>query len=121
MNKKHIVRMGFSGDNYTGLSYSEFHTPEETKAFMRDVDKVFQTGEPAHHEHRSLRDGGYFAQTLSPVKGDAGQTVAVTIISKDITEYKQMEEKLRTLSLTDELTGLYNRRGFFSLSEQLLK
>ncbi len=121
MNKKHILRMGFSGDAYIGLSYSEFHTPEETNAFMRDVDKVFETGEPTHHEHRSLRDGGYFAQTLSPVKGDAGQTVAVTIISKDITEHKQMEEKLRTLSLTDELTDLYNRRGFFTFSEQLLK
>jgi len=32
-----------------------------------------------------------------------------------------MEEKLRALSLIDELTGLYNRRGLFALVEQLLK
>lgn len=31
------------------------------------------------------------------------------------------EEKLRALSLIDELTGLYNRRRFFVLTEQFLK
>jgi diguanylate cyclase (GGDEF)-like protein len=31
------------------------------------------------------------------------------------------QEKLRVLSITDELTGLLNRRGFFSLAEQQLK
>ncbi len=31
---------------------------------------------------------------------------------------KRMEQELRELSLTDELTGLYNRRGFFTLAEQ---
>lgn len=32
-----------------------------------------------------------------------------------------MEEELKTLSMTDELTGLYNRRGFTSIAEQQLK
>jgi len=36
-------------------------------------------------------------------------------------ERKRMEEEIRSLSLTDELTGLYNRRGFTLLAEQEVK
>ena len=38
-----------------------------------------------------------------------------------ITEHRALEEKYRSLSLTDDLTGLYNRRGFFSLADHTLK
>jgi diguanylate cyclase (GGDEF)-like protein len=41
--------------------------------------------------------------------------------SKNISERKRIEDELRALSLTDELTGLYNRRGFFTLADQQLK
>ncbi len=36
-------------------------------------------------------------------------------------ERHRMQAALRSLSLTDELTGLYNRRGFYALAEQQLK
>jgi diguanylate cyclase (GGDEF)-like protein len=36
-------------------------------------------------------------------------------------ERKRMEEEIRSLSLTDDLTGLYNRRGFILLAEQEMK
>jgi two-component system, cell cycle response regulator len=36
-------------------------------------------------------------------------------------EHAQKHEELYDISLRDELTGLYNRRGFFTLSEHLLK
>jgi diguanylate cyclase (GGDEF)-like protein len=39
----------------------------------------------------------------------------------EISERKQAEEALKALSVKDDLTGLYNRRGFFILAEQGLK
>lgn len=39
---------------------------------------------------------------------------------RDITERKRMEQQLQTLSTTDELTGLCNRRGFINLAQQQL-
>jgi len=39
----------------------------------------------------------------------------------DVTEKKQLEEQLHTMSMKDELTKLYNRRGFFTISGQQIK
>jgi diguanylate cyclase (GGDEF)-like protein/PAS domain S-box-containing protein len=39
---------------------------------------------------------------------------------QDITERKRAEAAIHTLSLADELTGLYNRRGFLAFSQQHL-
>ncbi|MDA8431729.1 MAG: PAS domain S-box protein [Nitrospiraceae bacterium] len=121
MNKKHLTRLGLTEDSFRSKRYGDIHSPEETEVFVSKVDGVFETGTSVRHEHFSSRDRRYFLRTLSPVRDENGAAVAVTVISKDITELKEMEERLRALSLTDELTGLYNRRGFFVLADQLLK
>lgn len=46
---------------------------------------------------------------------------AVKYMKENIAERKRMEDKLYTMSLTDELTGIYNRRGFFTLADHQLK
>ncbi len=45
--------------------------------------------------------------------------LAVTL--RDISARKREERTLRRATLTDELTGLYNRRGFMALAEQQLR
>jgi diguanylate cyclase (GGDEF)-like protein/PAS domain S-box-containing protein len=52
---------------------------------------------------------------------EAGEAFRMSGMSWDITLRKHYEEEIRTLSNTDELTGIYNRRGFLTLAEQELK
>ncbi len=48
-------------------------------------------------------------------------TQKILLAIEDITERKQLEEKLAAAAVTDDLTGLYNRRGLFVLADKILK
>jgi len=88
MNAKHRSRLGFFGEEYMGKAYGDFHSPEETRGFREDVERVFETGEPLQHEHRSQRDGKYFLRTLSPIRGLQKEIVGVSVVSKNVTQLK---------------------------------
>jgi len=121
MNKKHRRRMGTMSRQVIGKCYGDFHSADETAEFSQQVDSVFRTGKSCQYEHQSVKDNGYFLRTLSPLRGPDGAIRAVSVFSKNITSLKSLESELYTLSLVDDLTGLYNRRGFLTLAGQQIK
>lgn len=83
--------------------------------------KCLETAEPAVFEVFEPHLQRY-VEIRSIPRFDRDDNVAGLIhVVRDITERKRMEEKLKEMSLTDELTKLYNRRGFFTLLDQRLK
>lgn len=67
------------------------------------------------------RKGRKIVARMKVVKVKWEGQLAYLISLHDISDLIEIQEKLRTLTFTDELTGLYNRRGFFILGGQMLK
>ncbi len=56
--------------------------------------------------------------SASAFRDPSGEFYGMVLNFKDITYRKQIEEKLRKLATTDELTKIYNRRHFLELSSR---
>ena len=73
----------------------------------------------AFHADERVDRRQFAASWLSHQAVPAADGIAVTL--RDISAHKREERQLRRASLTDELTRLYNRRGFLTLGEQQLR
>jgi diguanylate cyclase (GGDEF)-like protein/PAS domain S-box-containing protein len=60
----------------------------------------------------------HFVLTSTPILDSEGRVTSVVEVYHDISDRKKIEHKLKEVAITDDLTGLFNRRGFLTLSEQ---
>jgi PAS domain S-box-containing protein len=124
MNAKHLSRFGQPLDGIIGRPYGEFHSTRSTREFIEKVDHVFETGISTQHEYRSERDGRYFLRTFSPVKDrEGGETIAVTVASKDITDRKHAEEERERLicELREALSKIRTLSGLLPICSSCKK
>ncbi len=119
LNETFVRRLGKTVDEAIGCCAYDFLSPETAKARKVIIDEAIRSGKPARFEDE--RQGIWFDNNIYPIFDDKGKVVKVAVYARNITERKQVEVELRSLSLLDELTGLYNRRGFMTLAEQGLK
>jgi diguanylate cyclase (GGDEF)-like protein len=87
---------------------------------VRRLTRLKDTSRRLGHGDLSVRTG------LAPGQDEIGELIGVFDemagqLEKKESERSRMEKELEALSTKDQLTGLYNRRGFIALAEQQLK
>lgn len=120
VNTRHAERLGLPPEDIMGRTYREFHSAEEFEVIKEGVARVFDEGMPLLKEHRSSRDAGIYMRWFQPATSGGGRITAVLVVSRDVTDVRHMEEALRLHSLSDAMTGLYNRKGLFTFARHFM-
>jgi len=117
--------LGYAGDESVGLSFRHYMDKENYHKAIGAFNAVYRTGQSINiGELEVIRKDGttrHVEISISLMRDDQGQPAGFRGIVRDVTDRKLMQEKILALSITDQLTGLYNRRGFMALAEQQLK
>lgn len=101
----------------TDTFLSAIHESIQTKSlktieYQLSPDDVFGT------QTDGPEDKQWFEGRIYPIQEILNSTPAVIWLAINITKRKQLEDKLKELSYTDSLTGVFNRRYFLHMFEK---
>ena len=117
---------GYSAEEAIGNKLTIIMPEQHRRAHRKGISRYVVTGKSKvvgkNYEVTALnKDGTEFPVELSLSSWERRDDIFFTAIIRDITRRRKLEQKLREASLTDELTGLLNRRGFMALAEKQLQ
>ncbi len=100
LNASALRRFGWAEADFVGKTIRDFYPPEEAAFYEAQYAQVFETGQPTRFERRSINALGdfWYSISLSPIFDVAGEVVAISGVSRDITERVRVEEQLRLQS-----------------------
>lgn len=118
-NDTFAKRLRVGMDKIIGANYYDLLPADTANERRRQADNVIQNRIPVRFEYVS--DKRWIDQVIYPVFDDQGEVVRLAFFGADISRRREMERELEAMALNDQLTGLYNRRGFFTLATRELK
>jgi diguanylate cyclase (GGDEF)-like protein/PAS domain S-box-containing protein len=119
VNQAACWSLGYPRDRLLQLSIDEIHAPElraDLQKHWRDLRNsgsvVFETA------HRTSSGHVLFVEVSARVVEIRGRRLCLAV-ARNVAARKEQEERWRGLSNHDDLTGLLNRRGFFTMVEEV--
>ena len=122
VNKAMLDLFGYRKEQMMMMKFQDlYEDPAEVARFQHEIAKK---GSLRDHEAKLLKKGGKVMHCLliaTQKRSEDGTIAGYQGIVRDITAQKAMEEALREsekkykeLSITDDLTGLFNQRHFYN-------
>ncbi len=105
---------GYSKDELIGKNHNIVRHPDMPNSIYEDLWQTIKSGKPWTGEIKNRKKNGDFywvSITIEPIYDDNSVLMGYQSIRFDITDKKRVEE----LSVTDRLTGMFNRRKFEEL------
>ncbi len=123
-NETFLRTTGYAKEDIIGQPIFDLFHPDCREEAIRSFKSFPDTGDVRDAERRVICKDGHLIDVslnVSAVKDEGGKIINSRSIWRDITAHKLLEKELKNLSITDPMTGLYNRRGFITLAEQQLR
>ena len=122
VNNRAVETLGRPSKEILGITPMERFADGECLEFQQTLEGVLKTGQEAEVEHvlmDNLAKPGHFHTRFMAERNQVGEIIGVLAIVRDITARKRAEQelaeskrRLETISLTDQLTSIANRRRF---------
>jgi diguanylate cyclase (GGDEF)-like protein/PAS domain S-box-containing protein len=122
LNANAVAYSGYSIDELLKKDTMSIVHAEDKEQLKMNAAEMVRGNRTFPYEFRIITKDGqtrWIMETVTSIVWEGKRAILGN--SMDITERKKMEEGLITLSITDLLTGLYNRRGFIMFAEQQMK
>ena len=115
---------GYSAIEIIGQAGRVLLPPDKSAEEQVFLERLQRAERIERYETMRIKKDGSFVEvgvTISALRDASDHIVGISTIARDITARKRLEAQTHILTVTDDLTGLHNRRGFAAIAEQQLK
>lgn len=121
VNQAALTLTGLTAERVIGRNLRDLLSPPSRDVFSLYLERMQHVGSDAGMMFLRAANGRDLAWKYRNIRVDEpGRPSYVLGHAQDVTELHHAEEQLRQLAMTDDLTGLHNRRGFLANGSRIL-